>query len=176
MTPQIQQRCFPRTFRLTRKAEFDWVFKSPNQRVSQGPLQAIFKAPARPTDSLCDSEHSLTTQPAPSQPIPAAAEQVVAAGARLGLVVAKRFVPLAVDRNALKRKVRERFRRVRADLPDVDVVVRLRARPPAAVSAGDVAALFGKMQRLAAGTDAPRVSASGTRAVVRANSTTHKGS
>ena len=175
MTPQ---RRFPRTYRLTRKAEFDWVFKSPNQRVSLGALQAIFKSPAKANGDPPVSEYSLTGRSLSSNPVheAAAAEPLVAGGPRLGLVVAKRFVPLAVDRNALKRKVRERFRRVRADLPAVDVIVRLRSRPPAAVSAGDVAALFGKMQRLAAGTDASRVSASGTRAAIRANSTTHKGS
>ena len=56
-------------------------------------------------------------------------------GARLGVVVSSRFLPRAVDRNAFKRIVREAFRVKRADLPDGDVLIRLRqslkAREPA---------------------------------------------
>ena len=51
--------------------------------------------------------------------------------ARLGLVVPKRQVPLAVSRNAIKRVVREAFRLQRARLPEGDWVFRLVARPPA---------------------------------------------
>ena len=46
-------------------------------------------------------------------------------GARLGLVVGKRAVPRASARNRIKRVVRERFRRARAELPELDVVVRV---------------------------------------------------
>jgi len=45
--------------------------------------------------------------------------------ARLGLAVAKRFIPKAVDRNAIKRQVREAFR-LHTDLPAVDIVVLTR--------------------------------------------------
>ena len=34
-----------------------------------------------------------------------------------------------------------------SELPAIDIIVRLAAKPDVEVSAGDVAALFGKMQR-----------------------------
>ena len=50
--------------------------------------------------------------------------------ARLGLVVAKRVMRQSVDRNRVKRCVRETFRLAMNDLPAVDVVVRLAAPVP----------------------------------------------
>ena len=50
--------------------------------------------------------------------------------ARLGLVVGKRFAPLAASRNALKRVTREAFRLRRAELPPGDYVFRVHARIP----------------------------------------------
>ncbi len=50
--------------------------------------------------------------------------------ARLGMVIAKRLLPRAVDRNRVKRCVRETFRLQRRDLPAGDYVVRLIAKPP----------------------------------------------
>lgn len=49
--------------------------------------------------------------------------------ARLGMVIAKRLLPRAVDRNRIKRCVRETFRVQRPDLPPCDFVVRLIAKP-----------------------------------------------
>lgn len=49
--------------------------------------------------------------------------------ARLGLVVGKRAAARAVDRNRVKRCIRESFRMAMNDLPPVDVVVRLVAAP-----------------------------------------------
>lgn len=46
--------------------------------------------------------------------------------ARLGLAVSKRAAPRSVDRNRLKRLIRERFRHHRGKLPAVDVVVMVR--------------------------------------------------
>jgi ribonuclease P protein component len=46
--------------------------------------------------------------------------------ARIGMVVAKRLVPGAVDRNRIKRKIRENFRILAAAGRSRDVVVRLR--------------------------------------------------
>jgi ribonuclease P protein component len=43
--------------------------------------------------------------------------------ARLGIVVAKRNVKLAVERNKLKRLIRESFRRQQEQLSGLDVVV-----------------------------------------------------
>ncbi len=47
-------------------------------------------------------------------------------GARLGLVVSKKNVPAAVQRNRVKRLVREHFRHRRARLSGVDLVVLAR--------------------------------------------------
>ncbi len=46
--------------------------------------------------------------------------------ARLGLIVSKRVIPLAVNRNLAKRLVREYFRLVCAELPTLDFVVKVR--------------------------------------------------
>ena len=62
--------------------------------------------------------------------------------ARLGLIVAKRVLKRAVDRNRAKRIIRESFRR-RPDLPPVDVVVRL-ALPT--ISAVDAERLFAALE------------------------------
>jgi ribonuclease P protein component len=45
--------------------------------------------------------------------------------ARLGLIVGKRQAKRAVDRNRIKRALRESFRNGRLALPSVDVVVQL---------------------------------------------------
>ena len=46
-------------------------------------------------------------------------------GARLGLIVGKRQLKRAVDRNRVKRVLRETFRGHRARLPTLDIVVQL---------------------------------------------------
>lgn len=51
--------------------------------------------------------------------------------ARLGLVVSKRLFPRAVDRNRMRRRIREAFRQQAAGLPSLDLVVRTQAVPPA---------------------------------------------
>ena len=50
--------------------------------------------------------------------------------ARLGLVVGKKQLKKAVDRNTLKRVIREQFRHCRHELPAADLVVRLMSKPP----------------------------------------------
>jgi ribonuclease P protein component len=52
-------------------------------------------------------------------------------GARLGLVVAKRFLRRSVDRNLVRRLAREQFRLLRAELRSSDFVLRLVAKPSA---------------------------------------------
>ncbi len=49
--------------------------------------------------------------------------------ARLGMIISKRQLPRAVDRNRVKRCVRASFRQVFPELPACDFVVRLLARP-----------------------------------------------
>ena len=70
--------------------------------------------------------------------------------ARLGLVVGKKLLKRAVDRNRVKRVIREQFRRLRPQLPPVDLVVRLAVKPgplDAKALVGDFLALLEKLQR-----------------------------
>lgn len=70
--------------------------------------------------------------------------------ARLGLAISKRVSKRAVERNRLKRLLRESFRRVRDQLPPVDVVVMAREQAaglPGAELLAEAAVLW---QRLAA--------------------------
>ncbi|HLO64849.1 MAG TPA: ribonuclease P protein component [Azonexus sp.] len=70
--------------------------------------------------------------------------------ARLGLVVGKKLLKHAVDRNRLKRIVREQFRLRRPTLPAMDLVVRLAVKPlplDGKQIAEDIVALFDKLQR-----------------------------
>ena len=69
-------------------------------------------------------------------------------GARLGLVVAKRFLRRSVDRNLVRRLVREHFRLLRARLRSCDLVVRLAAKPvplDRQTMAQEIEGLLGKM-------------------------------
>jgi ribonuclease P protein component len=71
-----------------------------------------------------------------------------AAGARLGLVVAKRFLHRSVDRNLIRRLAREHFRMLRCRLPSLDLILRLAAKPKALdrrVLAEEIRELLGKM-------------------------------
>lgn len=61
---------------------------------------------------------------------------------RLGMVIAKRLLARAVDRNRVKRCVRESFRLVLPELPACDFVVRLIARPLAGDEARDLSRTF----------------------------------
>jgi len=56
-----------------------------------------------------------------------AADEIV--GARLGLVVAKRFLKRSVDRNLIRRLARESFRVLRSQLPSRDLILRLATKP-----------------------------------------------
>ncbi|AXS81352.1 ribonuclease P protein component [Dechloromonas sp. HYN0024] len=70
--------------------------------------------------------------------------------ARLGLVVAKKLLKRAVDRNKVKRVVREQFRLRQAGLPALDLVVRLAVKPApldGKLVAEDFLALLDKLQR-----------------------------
>ncbi|MCL2829627.1 MAG: ribonuclease P protein component [Betaproteobacteria bacterium] len=58
-----------------------------------------------------------------------APEALIELPARLGLVIAKRFVASAVRRNLLKRLARENFRLLRQQLSGYDLVLRLAASP-----------------------------------------------
>jgi ribonuclease P protein component len=58
--------------------------------------------------------------------------------ARLGMVVSKRLLPRAVDRNRVKRCIRECFRLKLAELPACDFVVRLTEKPKPGEEARDL--------------------------------------
>ena len=61
---------------------------------------------------------------------------------RLGMVIAKRLLARAVDRNRVKRCVRESFRQVLPALPACDFVVRLIAEPVRGDEARDLSRTF----------------------------------
>ena len=69
--------------------------------------------------------------------------------ARLGLIVGKRMLPRAVDRNRTKRVIRESFRQTGA-LPAMDIVVRV-AVPAAKVTVADADRLFGALAKIVDG-------------------------
>ena len=48
--------------------------------------------------------------------------------ARLGIVVGRKALPRAVDRNRFKRLVREQFRKVAAQLQPLDIVVQAQGK------------------------------------------------
>ena len=113
-------QCFARRYRLTKTDEFSSVFGF--RRAIRGKLLMLHYQP-RPEGM---------TEP------------------RLGLVVGKKLLKHAVDRNRLKRIVREQFRLCRASLPGVDLVVRLAVKPKPLDGkqiADDIVALFDKLQR-----------------------------
>lgn len=114
------EQSFARRYRLTKTDEFSSVFGF--RRAIRGKLLMLHYQP-RPDGS---------------------------ADARLGVVVGKKLLKRAVDRNRLKRIVREQFRRVRKDLPAVDLIVRLavKAAPlDGCLVAGDFLSLLEKLQR-----------------------------
>ncbi len=74
--------------------------------------------------------------------------------ARLGLAVSRRVSPRAVERNRIKRQIRESFRRHRPDLPNVDVLViahRNAAGQAGAVLRADIDRLWGRVRALKTG-------------------------
>jgi ribonuclease P protein component len=91
--------CFARCHRLTKTDEYSSVFGF--RRAIRGQWLMLHFQPRDPSEST----------------------------ARLGLVVGKKLLKRAVDRNRVKRIVREQFRLRRSGLPAYDLVVRLHARP-----------------------------------------------
>lgn len=66
--------------------------------------------------------------------------------ARLGLIVGKRVLRRAVDRNRARRVVREVFRCNRLELPEVDIVVQLVSVANAAAIRETLLIVFGELR------------------------------
>jgi ribonuclease P protein component len=78
--------------------------------------------------------------------------------ARLGLAISKRVSKRAVERNRIKRLVRESFRQVRHRLPPVDLMVMAReqaAGVPGPQLLGELEALWQKLPARAADSGQP---------------------
>ena len=105
---------FPGTARLRSPAEFAPALKG--RRLARGALFVLSVAPPQAGQDA-PSGDTVTQIAATPQ-------------ARLGLVIGKRYAPLSVSRNAIKRVIREAFRHKRLALPAGDYVVRLHTRIP----------------------------------------------
>jgi ribonuclease P protein component len=90
---------FARSYRLTKTDEFSSVFGF--RRALRGPLIMLHYQPQEPASNT----------------------------SRLGLVVGKKMLKRAVDRNLFKRIIHDQFRQTRAALPAVDIIVRLANKP-----------------------------------------------
>jgi ribonuclease P protein component len=112
---------FARRYRLTKTDEFSSVFGF--RKAIRGQLLMLHYQP----------------RPAPAD------------APRLGLVVGKKLLKRAVDRNRVKRVLREQFRLRRAGLPACDLIVRLATKPvllDASALVDDFVGLLAKLQRL----------------------------
>ncbi|HEX7817717.1 ribonuclease P protein component [Dyella sp.] len=76
---------------------------------------------------------------------------------RLGLAISKRVSKRAVDRNRLKRLVRESFRRIRHELPSIDILIVARDHAvdvPGRELLADMDALWARLKPLKLGDSA----------------------
>ena len=90
--------------------------------------------------------------------------------ARLGLAISKRVSKRAVERNRIKRLLRESFRRVRHQLPAVDVMVMAReqaAGVPGSQLLVEIDGLWKKLLANRPGTSEPLKRADDTTTIVR---------
>lgn len=74
-------------------------------------------------------------------------------GPRLGMAVSKRVSKRAVERNRIKRQIRESYRHIRLQLPALDILVVARTSASTCdnlVLRADLARLWDKLRRLAA--------------------------
>ena len=90
---------FPRVARLLAKRDFSTVFNDNNFKRNAPQILMLCYRPADPDKS---------------------------SGSRLGVIVAKKQVKRAHERNRLKRLAREQFRHLRSELPAADIVLLFR--------------------------------------------------
>lgn len=110
-----KETCFSKQVRLLKADEFSRVFKKP-VRSSDRYLTILAVSQdvsAQPVDSnmLSESDNINLLQ------------MNCIAGSRLGLAISKKNAKRAVDRNRIKRIIRESFRLNRHTLPMIDLVV-----------------------------------------------------
>lgn len=120
--PGEVDQCFARQYRLTKTDEYSSVFGF--RKAIRGQWLMLHYLPA---GSSRDS-------------------------ARLGLVIGKKQLKRAVDRNRVKRIIRERFRCQRSLLPACDLILRLMSKPDLQDTnalASDLDQLFQRLKRQA---------------------------
>lgn len=98
-----RKNALPKSARLNKQHEFTAVFRGKNRRVGDR-YWTVLALPRKPTDGLM-------------------AESPAHRSARLGLAIAKKRAKRAVDRNRLKRIVRESFRQHQALISGFDIIV-----------------------------------------------------
>lgn len=116
----------PAQARLHRPSEFAAALKG--RRLARGAFFIVSAASAVQDAKPAGQTDALPAGTAEAGQSGRQAGSTQPACARLGLVIAKRFAPHAVTRNALKRIIREAFRARRLALPARDYVVRLQTK------------------------------------------------
>lgn len=123
MIPDVtpgESRPFPRQYRLTKTDDYSSVFGF--RRAIRGKLFLLHYGPRK-----------LAGEPA-----------------RLGLVIGKKLLKHAVQRNLVKRIAREQFRLLHPQLPARDILFRLAVKlkkPDRREVAAEIAQLLGKLHR-----------------------------
>ena len=123
MIPDVtpgESRPFPRQYRLTKTDEYSSVFGF--RRAIRGKLFLLHYGPRKPA----------------GEP------------ARLGLVIGKKLLKHAVQRNLVKRIAREHFRLLHSQLPARDILFRLAVKlkkPDRREVAAEIVHLLGKLHR-----------------------------
>jgi len=88
-----------------------YEFNRESRLLTPGQFQAVFSKPLR----FGSSHITILTTPNSTE------------HNRLGLAIAKKRVKLAVQRNRIKRQIRESFRLNQHNLPDIDLVVMVKS-------------------------------------------------
>jgi len=111
--------CFSRQVRLLKAAEFSRVFKKPVRSSDRYlTILAISRKPENADSNIIDSDLQDLQK---TEPV--LTEQAKMVTARLGLAISKKNAKRAVDRNRIKRIIRESFRLNLQTLPPIDLVV-----------------------------------------------------